>query len=83
MPLTVIYAFKGVSNERNKILDRKATKVLALVHSNLARPLGKEGYRYVLNFIDDYSGLIMLYFFRHKFNTLLATKKYLASLTAM
>ena len=53
-----------MSNDRNKTLDRKATKILALVHSDLAGPiqfLGKEGYKYVLNFIDDYSGLIMLY----------------------
>ena len=26
--------------------------------------LAKDGYKYVLNFIDDYSGLIMLYFLK-------------------
>ena len=35
------------------------------------QPLEKESYRYVLNFIDDYSGLVMLYF---------STKKYLADI---
>ena len=67
-----------MTNNRNKTLDWKATKILALVHSDLAgpiQPLGKEGYRYVLNFIDVFSGLIMLYFLKHKSDTLLATKK--------
>ena len=41
----------------------------------------KHGYKYVLNFIDDYSGLTMLYFLKHKFYTLLATMKYLADIT--
>ena len=57
---------------------------LALVHSDLAGPiqsLAKDGYKCVLNFIDNYSGLIMLYFLRHKSNTLLATMKYLADIT--
>ena len=54
-----------MSNDKNKTLDRKV-KILALLHSDLTepiQPLGKE--RYVLNFIDDNSGLIMLYFFKH------------------
>ena len=52
-----------MSNDRNKTLDCKVTKILALVHSDLAGPiqsLANYGYRYVLNFIDDYSGLTML-----------------------
>ena len=84
MLLTVIYAFKRkMSNDRNKTLDCKATKILALVHSDLVghiQPLGKEGYRYVLNFIDDYSGLIMLYFLKHKSKNLLTTKIYLVDI---
>ena len=44
------------------------------------QPLGKEGYRYVLNFIDDYSGFIMLYFLKYKPDTLLTIKKYLADI---
>ena len=70
-----------MSNGRKKTLDCKATKILALVHSDLAgpiHPLAKDGYKYVLNFIDDYSGLTMLYFLKHKSDTLLATRKYLA-----
>ena len=72
---------RKMSNDRNKTWGSKATKILALVHSDLAgsiQPLSKDGYRYVINFIDDYSGLTMLYFLKHKSNTLLSTRKYLA-----
>ena len=71
-------------NDRNKTLDSKATKTLTLVHRDLAgpiQPLAKDGYKYVINFIDDSSGLTMLYFLKHKSDTLLATKKYLADIT--
>ena len=71
-----------MSNDRNKTLDSKATKILTLIHSDLAGPiqlLAKDSYKYVINFIDDYSGLTMLYFLTHESDTLLATKKkYLA-----
>ena len=72
-----------MSNDRNKILDCKATKILALIHSDLTgpiQPLTKDSYKYVINFIDYYSGLIMLYFLKHKSNTLLTTTKYLADI---
>ena len=55
-----IYIRGKISIDRNKILNRKATKILALVHTDLAgpiKPLGKEGYRYVLNFINDFQAL--------------------------
>ena len=61
-----------MSNDRNKTLDCKATKILALVRSDLAgpiQPLAKDFYKYVLNFIDDSSGLTMLYFLKHKSDT--------------
>ena len=51
-----------MSNDRNKTLDSKATKILVLIHSDLAgsiQPLAKDGYKYVINSIDDYSGLKM------------------------
>ena len=72
-----------MSNDRNRTLDCKATKILALVHSDLAgpiQPLAKDGYKNVINFIDDYSGLTMLYFLKHKSNTLLATTNYQADI---
>ena len=72
-----------MSTDRNMTLDFKGTKILALVHSDLAspiQPLAKEGYRYVINFIDDYFGITMLYFLKHKYDTLFATMKYLADI---
>ena len=69
-------------NDRNKNLDCKTTKFLPLF-SDLTGPIQpstKEGYRYVLNFIDDYSGLTVLYFLKHKSDTLLVATKYLADI---
>ena len=74
-----------MSNERNKTLDCKATKILALVHSDLAgpfQPLAKESYEYVINFIDVYFGFIMLYFSKYKSNPLLAKMRYLADIAS-
>ena len=65
---------RKMSNDRNKTLDCKETKILALVHSDLAgfiQPFAKDGYKYVINSIDDYSNTSL---------TLLATKKYLADI---
>ena len=71
-------------NEKcSKTLDQNATEILALMYSDLAglnQPPGKEDYKYVLNFIDDCSDLIMLYFLKHKSGTLLTTKKYLVDI---
>ena len=71
-----------LSNDRNKTFDCKATKILALVHwfSTPIQLLAKDGYKYVLNFIDDYSSHIMLYFLKHESDTLLTTMKYLADI---
>ena len=64
-------------------MDHKATKIFALVHNDLAgaiQTLGTEGYKYVLNFIGEYFGHIILYFLKHKSDTLLAITKYLADI---
>ena len=78
-----IYIQGKMSKHRSTILDCKATKILALVHSDLAGPIqlfAKDGYKYVFNFCcDDYSGLTMLYFLKHKSNILPATTKYLSA----
>ena len=60
-----------MSNDRNETLDCKATKIRALVHNDLLgpiQPLAKNGYKYVINFIDNYS------------DTFLATTKYLVDI---
>ena len=75
---------RKMSNDKNKTLDHKAMKIFALVHSDLVgpiQPLAKDGYEYALNFIDDYFGRIMLYFLKHKSDTLLAATKYLTDIT--
>lgn len=54
---------------------------LELVHCDLAGPIdpiAREGFRYAIAFVDDYSGIIMIYFLRNKSDTLRATEKSLA-----
>ena len=44
--------------QRNRKPDKRAENVLDLVHCDQAgpiEPMTKEGYRYVLLFVDDYS----------------------------
>ena len=62
MLLTVIYVFK----ERCLVTEISLwiAKQQKSLHSDLVgpiQPLAKDGYEHVLNFIDDYSGLTMLY----------------------
>ena len=66
---------------KNREADKRATKPLGLVHTDLAGPIdpeSKEGFRFVLSFVDDYSGHITLYLLKNKSDTLRATEKYLA-----
>ena len=70
-----------MTQPRNRKPDKRATKNLELVHCDLAGPIdpiAKEGFRYALAFVDDYSGIIMIYFIQHKSDTLRATEKFLA-----
>jgi hypothetical protein len=49
---------------RNRDADKRAEKPLDLVHTDLAGPIdpeSKEGFRFVLSFVDDYSGHITVY----------------------
>ena len=65
----------------SRIHDRRAKAPLELVHSDLAgpvNPVGKDGFNYALSFVDDYSGVIMIYFLKQKSDTLEATKQFLA-----
>ena len=53
----------------NKTSDRKAEKSLELIHCDIAgpvTPIAKEGFRYAMNFIDDYSGATFVYFLKNK-----------------
>jgi hypothetical protein len=68
-----------MTQSRSRIPDRRAKAQLELVHSDLAgpvNPVGKNVFNYALSFVDDYSGVIMIYF-KQKSDTLEATKQFL------
>lgn len=61
--------------------DKRAVKVFDLVHCDLAGPIApvsKNGFKYALSFIDDYSGIIMIYFIKHKSDAVKGLEKFLA-----
>ena len=66
---------------RNRKPDEKPKKPLEFVHCDLAGPIdpvAKEGYKYALSFVDDYTGITIVYFLKQKSDTLEATEKYLS-----
>ena len=68
---------------RNRNPDRKASKLFELVHCDLAGPIeptAREGFKYCLMFVDDYSGVYMVYFLKAKSDTCEATKKFLVDI---
>ena len=65
----------------NRTSDMRATKPMEFVHCDLAgpiTPIAKEGFKYAINFVDDYSGAFFVYFLKHKSDALEATKRFLA-----
>ena len=61
--------------------DERATAALEFVHCDLAGPISavaRDGFRYVLCFVDDHSGINMVYFLKQKSDTLEATEKFFA-----
>lgn len=66
---------------RNRQPDRRATKPLELVHSDLAGPIdptARQGFRYAMCFVDDFSGANLVYFLKQKSDAVIATEKFLA-----
>ena len=66
---------------RNREADRRAVNVLDLVHCDLAGPIdpvAKDGFRYAISFVDDYSGINMTYFLKSKSDTSKAAEKFIA-----
>jgi transposase InsO family protein len=66
---------------RNREADERASTVLELVHCDLAGPIdpvAKDGFRYAISFVDDYSGINMIYFLKRKSDTVQATEKFIA-----
>ncbi|KAL6466287.1 hypothetical protein MHYP_G00264200 [Metynnis hypsauchen] len=69
------------TNTRNGKPESKATKILELVHTDLAGPIeptSHEGLRYAVSFTDDFSGAVSVYFLKNKSDTTVATEKFLA-----
>ena len=69
---------------RNRNPDRKATAPLELVHLDLAgpvQPAAKDGYKYALICVDDFSNLTLVYFLKQKSDTVHAFKKFLSNMT--
>ena len=66
--------------------DKRATTPFEFVHTDLCGPISppsKEGYRFVINFVDDYSGLTKIYFLKRKSETVQATKRFIADISPL
>ena len=69
---------------RSRLPDEKAKMPLELVHCDLSgpiHPVNIDGFRYAINFTDDYSGLMMTYLIKQKNDTVEATKRFLADVS--
>ena len=69
---------------RNREPDERATAPLQQVYCDLAGPVdpvAREGFRYALSFVDDFSGLNMVYFLKSKGDTVRATERFIADCT--
>ena len=66
---------------RNKSPDERAKAPLDFVHCDLAGPIdpiGRDGFKYALSFVDDFSGIITVYFLKSKSNAPEALQQFLA-----
>lgn len=61
--------------------DERAKEPLEFVHCDLVgpiNPVAKDGFKYALTFVDDHTGINMLYFLKQKSDTVEAAQKFLA-----
>ena len=66
---------------RNRKADSRSKIPLNFVHSDLSgavEPIAREGFKYAMNFVDDYSGSTFMYFLKYKSDAAKALKKFLA-----
>ena len=66
---------------RSKIPDEKASSPLDFVHCDIAGPMdpiARDGFKYAINFVNDYSGMIFVYFMKGKDNAPRAFEQFLA-----
>ena len=65
---------------RSREPDERATKPLEFIHSDIGgpiTPIAKDGFKYVINFVDDFSGASIVYFLKHKSDATTALDKFL------
>ena len=65
----------------NRAPDSKAENSLESIHCDIAGPVtpeAREGFRYAINFIDDYSGATFVYFLKNKSDAVKALERFLA-----
>ena len=65
------------TNTHNREPDVRATKAFELVHTDLAgpiNPVAKDGFKYAIIFVDDYSGCTFTYFLKEKSDAVKATE---------
>ena len=65
----------------NRLPDEKAKNPMEFVHTDLCGPVtpeAREGFRYALSFIDDYSGATFVYFLKKKSEAKKGMLKFLA-----
>ena len=58
-----------------------ATKPLQRVHTDITgpiMPISREGFKYIINFVDEYSSILFVYFLRSKDEATTALKQFLA-----
>jgi len=73
-----------MSQYRNHQADEKASKPLELIHCDLSapvEPMSINNSKYAMTLVDDYSGLIMVYFLNKKSDTVAAMRKFLADIS--
>ena len=66
---------------RNREPDERTKAPLEFVHCDLAGPIDpivRGGVKYALLFVDDFTGIHMVYFLKHKSDTVEAMEKFLA-----
>ena len=54
---------------RSRKADERATRPLEFIHSDIAgpiNPVARDGVKYIINFVDDYSGCCFVYFLKQK-----------------
>ena len=69
------------TNNRNRDADERAKAVMELVHTDLVGPIqpkAREGFRYAISFVDDFSNATFVYFLKKKSDATRALAKFLA-----